>query len=152
MVIRTCSDSAKALFELISYFVADGDLNCFEPESSVPVSVPVHEEEILVSTDEQPAHLLSKSQVERVNDLMQEAMQESRIDHKPGVKAYFTIDNPSDMNTVNEEEPLEDTEEDVAQLGSDVLPDDDQDDDWENEFCILDNEAGIGILVNLKIH
>lgn len=154
--IRTCADSAKAVTELLMYFASDGDLTLNECENEEfernNSAEPEGEETVLVSTiDTENAHVLSKSQVALVNDLMEEAMKESKVESKTGKCPkgrdkiiYFEQD---------EEESNDDAK--CISLGSELRSDvdvdededDDKDDSWEKEFCILGNEAGIGILV-----
>lgn len=65
--IRTCSDSARALGQLITYFACDGDL--IEPR-------PVVKEEKSSSevNNKGENNCLTESTVERVNSLMEDAM------------------------------------------------------------------------------
>lgn len=93
--IRTCSDTGRALMQLITYFAGDGDLDaqlqvpsCSDygggPSSahSTPrkQTLVVPEGEQLLSVSDQPPQdisNLSKSQHQHVNDLLGEAMKES---------------------------------------------------------------------------
>lgn len=80
--IRTCSDSARALMQLITYFASDGDLIKVEEEISTSnsFSSPHRKlEEELVSVEPQDISNLSKSQHQQVNDLIGEAMEEETI-------------------------------------------------------------------------
>ena len=81
--IRTCADSAHALMQLITYFASDGDLapteSLFMPTGS-NFSSPYHQsDQELVSVDPQDVSQLSKSQHQKVNQLLSEAMHESLI-------------------------------------------------------------------------
>jgi autophagy-related protein 2 len=73
--VRTCSDSGRALMQLLTYFASDGDLtpNSGSMES---ITVPSSEDGESLLGDE-GIHFLSKSQVERVNSLMEEAMEDT---------------------------------------------------------------------------
>lgn len=74
--VRTCSDSARALIQLLTYFANDGDLlpNMETTESTITVPSSGDEESLLGN---ECINTLSKSQVERVNSLMKEAMEET---------------------------------------------------------------------------
>lgn len=140
------------------YFAADADLNYNESgkEDSELSSVTVKsekDEQILVKTeDTENVHSLSKSQVALVNDLMEEAMKESKIvepnNKKIKGKRGKTIYYERCEDEVNNDEAK------CISLGSELVNDvnrfeiDDKDDSWEEEFCIIQNEAGIGMMVS----
>ena len=70
--VRTCADSGQALMQLLTYFASDGDLGT-NSASTESIAVPSSgDEESLLGDDS--INSLSKSQVERVNSLMEEAM------------------------------------------------------------------------------
>lgn len=73
--VRTCSDSGRALIQLLTYFANDGDLSS-NIETTGNITVPSSGEEESLLGDE-CVNTLSKSQVERVNNLMKEAMEET---------------------------------------------------------------------------
>lgn len=73
--VRTCSDSGRALIQLLTYFASDGDL-LPNTESTESITVPSSGDEESLLGDES-INTLSKSQVERVNSLMEEAMEET---------------------------------------------------------------------------
>ena len=154
--IWTCSDSAKALADLLMYFASDGDINFNESnrEESVKVNATVKsdaEEQILIKTeDSENLHSLSKSQVALVNDLIEEAMKESKIaegNNKKGSGGKEGSSRANRLKTTNEDE-----EGKVFSLGSESndLSNsnyEDKDDSWEKEFYIVQNEAGMGMMV-----
>lgn len=74
--VRTCSDSGRALIQLLTYFANDGDLipNTENIESMCTIPSSGDEESLL---GDESINTLSKSQVERVNTLMEEAMEET---------------------------------------------------------------------------
>lgn len=92
--IRTCSDTGRALMQLITYFAGDGDLDTLmqvpmgsdagsmNSAHSTPrkqTLVLAEEEQLLNVSDQQPQDIsnLSKSQHQQVNELLGEAMKES---------------------------------------------------------------------------
>lgn len=154
--VWTCADSAKAVAELLMYFASDGDFTMNEPDNEEfhrsKSSVKSDEENSLIKTnDGDHPHVLSKSQVSLVIDLMEEAMKESKVEAKvsEGIPKviYFEQDESTQEDNNNT---------DNISLGSELKGDiteyspdsGEQDDNWENEFCILEHEAGLGILVN----
>ena len=72
--IRTCSDSARALTQLLTYFANDGDL-APNPDSTENVIPKSKDEETLLGNEN--ISNLSKSQVDRVNSLVEEAMEDT---------------------------------------------------------------------------
>lgn len=73
--VRTCSDSARALTQLLTYFASDGDL-APNPENVENVNIVKSKDEESLLGNENVSYL-SKSQVERVNSLMEEAMEDT---------------------------------------------------------------------------
>lgn len=73
--VRTCSDSGRALMQMLTYFASDGDLTS-NSGSTESITVPSSEDGESLLGDES-INFLSKSQVERVNSLMEEAMEDT---------------------------------------------------------------------------
>lgn len=73
--VRTCADSGSALMQLLTYFASDGDI-ASNLDTSDTISVPGSGDEETLLGDES-VNNLSKSQVERVNSLMEEAMEDT---------------------------------------------------------------------------
>ncbi|XP_011503827.1 PREDICTED: autophagy-related protein 2 homolog A [Ceratosolen solmsi marchali] len=146
--VRTCSDSGRALMQLLTYFASDGDMtpNSGSMES---ITVPSSEDGESLLGDE-GINFLSKSQVERVNSLMEEAMEDTvkvtadKLDRKPlekenQVEVFFFPDE-SNPTTVNEV---------LRSVGTNVESTDNHKviyDDGDEDFCILGEEAGVGIM------
>ena len=73
--VRTCADSGRALMQLLTYFASDGDIaSNLDTSDSISVHGSENEETLL---GDESINNLSKSQVERVNSLMEEAMEET---------------------------------------------------------------------------
>lgn len=160
--VRTCSDSGCALMQLLTYIANDGDLQ--QPSNitqssntenipTVPPTSTKYEENLL---GVESINTLSRSQVERVYSLMEDALEET-------VKGTATAQNGNE----NEKTPM--TENRVEFFFSNescnvpsratktwknsqecdktiaFTPEDDDDDD-DDEFCILGEEAGVGII------
>ncbi|KAL1129547.1 hypothetical protein AAG570_012492 [Ranatra chinensis] len=137
--IRTCSDSAHALAQLITYFASDGDLSKSEEKKKSKAN-----EEILVQTITENENLdidLTESTVERVNVMMEDAMKDvngsdSRKNKKmernleSGVEVFFFPDEGSVAQ--------HDAVTPVDWAGSDI--------DSEHDFCMLEHETGSGIV------
>lgn len=68
--IRTCSDSALALAQLITYFASYGDLGETQTEAEPKIPKP----EVNMEVQNNVINTLSESTVERVNILMEDAM------------------------------------------------------------------------------
>lgn len=84
--IRTCSDSGRALLQLLTYYINDGDLNPEpQPGDSTNSSPKRAMEEELLSMEQQIT--LSQSQQDQVSELLEEAMKES-----PKSSTQCTID------------------------------------------------------------
>ncbi|XP_066263102.1 autophagy-related protein 2 homolog B [Euwallacea similis] len=78
--IRTCSDSGRALFQLLTYYINDGDLTVTaqhqqQTESNSSSPHKVMEDELL--SLEQDDCSISKSQQEHISELLEEAMEET---------------------------------------------------------------------------
>lgn len=73
--VHTCSDSGRALIQLLTYFASDGDMapNLGNTDS---ITVPSSNDGESLLGDESIS-LLSQKQVERVNSLMEEALKET---------------------------------------------------------------------------
>ncbi|XP_043525615.1 autophagy-related protein 2 homolog B isoform X2 [Frieseomelitta varia] len=142
--VRTCSDSGRALIQLLTYFVNDGDLlpNMETVETTTIAST--SEEESLLG--DECINTLSKSQVERVNSLMKEAMEET-------VKET-SVNTDSDISvTENQVEVFffPDESQPILQMcGSpekyNKVEFGIETEDLNDEFCILGEEAGTGIM------
>lgn len=75
--IRTCSDSGRALVQLLTYYINDGDLNPEpQPGDSANSSPKRAMEDELLSMELQE-NTLSQSQQDQVSELLEEAMEES---------------------------------------------------------------------------
>lgn len=74
--VRTCSDSCRALMQLLTYFASDGDLVPINCESTESIAVPGSEDGESLLGDE-TVNCLSKSQAERVNSLVEDAMEDT---------------------------------------------------------------------------
>jgi autophagy-related protein 2 len=83
--VRTCADSGKALTDLLTYFASDGDLMSMDDSrnsESTTSNGNAKVDQVLVNTsavdnNQNNAHNLSKSQVEHVHDMMEEAMKDT---------------------------------------------------------------------------
>ncbi|XP_020295971.1 autophagy-related protein 2 homolog B isoform X2 [Pseudomyrmex gracilis] len=159
--VRTCSDSGRALMQLLTYIANDGDLQ--QPSNStqssnteniptVPPTSTKYEENLL---GVESINTLSRSQVERVYSLMEDALEET-------VKGTATAQNGNE----NEKTPMIENRVEfffpnescnVPSRATEIwkhsqecdktiafTPEDDDDDD--DEFCILGEEAGVGII------
>lgn len=73
--VRTCSDSGRALTQLLTYFASDGDL-ILSTKSTDSIAIPNSGDEESLLGDEN-VNVLSKSQEERVNSLMVDAMEDT---------------------------------------------------------------------------
>ncbi|XP_031843330.1 autophagy-related 2 [Nomia melanderi] len=146
--IRTCSDSGRALIQLLTYFASDGDL-APNTESMESTTVPSSGDEESLLGDES-INTLSKSQEERVNSLMEEAMKEAVTETDENedektlmtenrVEVFFFPDEPHPpARTVPE---LCKSPEQCAKPECNIEADDSNED-----FCILGEEAGTGIM------
>ncbi|XP_021929227.1 autophagy-related protein 2 homolog B-like isoform X2 [Zootermopsis nevadensis] len=153
--VRTCADSGKALTDLLMYFASDGDLMSMDGSKNsenTTSSGNAKVDQVLVNmsavdSNQNNAHNLSKSQVEHVHDMMEEAMKDTNGIHskgksrlprsnqsKKGVEVFFFPDENCPLPA----KPLNDSEFCQSM--------DDEDDDWEKGFCIVDKEAESGIM------
>ncbi|KAK7872956.1 hypothetical protein R5R35_004266 [Gryllus longicercus] len=156
--VRTCADSGKALTELLTYFASDGDLKPAAEEGSVSQSQNSSAGEVdgsrgsdvlmaVGNDNERNGNSLSQSQVAHVHTMMEEAMKESSFTshragppkatrNKRGVEVFFFPDEANVLASKaladSELFQKEETEE--------------NEDSWEEDFCILDKEAGSGFL------
>lgn len=141
--VRTCSDSGRALTSLLTYFASDGDLiQNTDSMESLAVKGSGDEESLL---GDESINTLSKSQVERVNSLMEEAMEDT-------VKGT-TVDNSAFKKGIKEEVevfffPDESHPAGHSKQSKDAIDFPNLDphaDDTDEDFCILGEEAGVGI-------
>lgn len=99
--VRTCADSGKALTDLLTYFASDGDLISMdesEKSESIMSSGNAKVDQMLVNmnvvdSNQNNAHNLSKSQVEHVHDMMEEAMKDTNGVHSNGRSSKCFIIN-----------------------------------------------------------
>lgn len=146
--VRTCSDSGSALMQLLTYFASDGDI-ASNLDTSDTISVPGSGDEETLLGDES-VNNLSKSQVERVNSLMEEAMEDTvkgmdvnsckkSPEVERQVKVFFF---PDESNPLLQNETLNDDTKNLPTQESNM----EEEEDPEEDFCILGEEAGVGIL------
>uniref|UniRef100_A0A146KUZ5 Autophagy-related protein 2 n=1 Tax=Lygus hesperus TaxID=30085 RepID=A0A146KUZ5_LYGHE len=131
--IRTCSDSAAALAQLITYFASDGDLMKNEPPTN---SGSVRETSSTIGKEDLHTDL-TESTVVRVNDMMEDAMKE-------------ISGGNGGMNSTCKGESNKEIEEDIEVF---FFPDErnaanHHPTDWggmenDNDFCVLEHESGI---------
>nr|XP_050867799.1 autophagy-related protein 2 homolog A isoform X1 [Vespula vulgaris] len=146
--VRTCSDSGRALTQLLTYFASDGDLTS-NTGSTENIAVPSSGDEESLLGDES-INTLSKSQVERVNSLMEEAMEETVKD---------TTINTDEKSPVKESQVEVFFFPDESRPGSQIIPEicsnskdcvkticESETEDADEDFCILGEEAGAGIM------
>lgn len=150
--IRTCSDSGRALFQLLTYYINDGDINP-EPsasENSTTSHVDDAEEELV--TVEQYENTLSKSQQDQLAEMLQEAMQESPKGNK--VKMNVPMTGAKLFYFPDEMEALEDLpHSNLPQINADLgeinpyhfgTSKHNSSDIYE-EFCIIDIDTISGL-------
>ncbi|XP_053986087.1 autophagy-related protein 2 homolog B isoform X1 [Hylaeus volcanicus] len=146
--IRTCSDSGRILIQLLTYFANDGDLMP-NTESTESIMVPSSGDEESLFGDES-INLLSTSQLERVNTLMEEAMTETvngtsaSVDGKilkneDKVEVFFFPDESHPPSQIIPE--MSKGPEQCAKSECNV-----EIEDANEDFCILGEEAGAGIM------
>lgn len=90
--MRTCSDSADALFQLISYLASDGDLA--RPDEFSETAMPSAEGQaqlLPVTSNQQNA--VTESQQKRVNTLMEEAMKDNLATNRPTLTELSSFDD-----------------------------------------------------------
>ncbi|XP_050294529.1 autophagy-related protein 2 homolog A isoform X2 [Anthonomus grandis grandis] len=142
--IRTCSDSGRALFQLLTYYISNGDLNLKknseeEPDLKSRVTEP---EPITLNPSE---NSLSKSKEEQISELLADAMKESPKQNsnvasmQPGAKLFYF---PDEKEAV-EELPPHNTHV-MADLGE-CLPKhfskSPSSPNTDEEFCVVGEEA-----------
>ncbi|XP_076666317.1 autophagy-related 2 isoform X1 [Andrena cerasifolii] len=146
--VRTCSDSGRALIQLLTYVVNDGDL-ISNTDSTESITVPSSGDEESLLGDES-TNTLSKSQVERVSTLMEEAMEEAvngkaaKTDGKAlmtehRVEVFFFPDEPHPPSQAAPE--ICKGPEQCAELECNA-----EAEHVNEDFCILGEEAGTGIM------
>jgi len=103
--IRTCSDSGKALLELINYLAMEGDLTeeqCANDDAKSETSsvYAMNEpEDDLLSTSEKILPAVTPTQQQHVNSLMADAMEESIYISKNPTNFDASSDEPVDLGT-----------------------------------------------------
>ena len=170
--LRTCADSCRLFLDLLTYLAEDGDLD----EKGAPLSEDSSESGTTVKTgngsiQSDCVSSIGQEMEAQVNDLMAEAMQESsptshnkkvysRVSPKeesltsPTEVFFFPDENkvklPAPIQEMPEsgEEPRGVWHDGVDNLMDDVLdPNCDDRPDKEEEFCILENDPGVGFTV-----
>ncbi|XP_031784416.1 autophagy-related protein 2 homolog A [Nasonia vitripennis] len=155
--VRTCSDSGRALMQLLTYFASDGDLTS-NSGSTESITVPSSEDGESLLGDES-INFLSKSQVERVNSLMEEAMEdtvkgtlentERQYPEKENQVEVFFFPDESNAAMANENLKNPETAVNAGPTARPISPAIDHKidfDDGDEDFCILGEEAGVGIM------
>ncbi|KOC64737.1 Autophagy-related protein 2 like protein B [Habropoda laboriosa] len=145
--VRTCSDSGRALIQLLTYFANDGDL-APNTESLESFTVPSSGDEEGLLGDE-CINTLSESQVQRVSNLMKEAMEETvkgtpskvgsnkTVAEKP-VEVFFF---PDESYPASQTVPEMCKSPECAKTECNI-----EVEDANEDFCILGEEAGTGIM------
>jgi len=175
--MRTCSDSFKCLMELITYYANDGDLA--EPQSESEAEsrdcTPIpddNSEPALIETVESVDVFkrITISQTEQLHELVADAMTENNVERSesfpssleyggglPERNSWGTIELHFEANGTEGNESCAESErmklpayyEPIMQssngLPIDINP---SDDDYE-EFCLLEDDPGVGILVSI---
>ncbi|KAJ8924233.1 hypothetical protein NQ315_007024 [Exocentrus adspersus] len=150
--IRTCSDSGRALMQLITYFAEDGDIISSSPATNekTPYSSPKHQvEPQLVNVEpEESAHNLSESEHEYIQSMLTDALRESESEegehdcsNEVGAKVFFF---PDESLNPSQGKPLPPLLQITEELGDIYYksPSDAQDDD---EYCIVDADKELGM-------
>lgn len=75
MNVRTCSDSGRALFQLLTYYINDGDFPA-DPQLADSVNINSNMEEELLNLNQQE-NALSKSQEDQISEMLKEAMEDN---------------------------------------------------------------------------
>lgn len=155
--VRTCSDSGRALMQLLNYIASDGDLLPSPAAESVPAPASCGSpEESLV--DVESINTLSRSQVERVYSLMEDALEETvkgataqnaesgrtPMMAENRVEVFFFPDEACPVATTSPRRShgATETRRECAKSSCDTV----ESDDADEEFCILGEEAGVGIM------
>ncbi|KAI4495649.1 hypothetical protein M0802_008484 [Mischocyttarus mexicanus] len=146
--VRTCSDSGRALTQLLTYFANDGDLTT-NTDNTENISLPGDEESLL---GDESINTLSKSQEERVNSLMEEAMEETvkgttistdnekLLVKETQVEVFFFPDELRPESHNNIPEICSNSKDCIQTMCISEI------EDVDEEFCILGEEAGAGIM------
>lgn len=150
--IHTCSDSGRALMQLITYFAEDGDIISSSPASSdkSPFSSPKHQvEQQLVNVEPQDVTNLSKSEHDYINAMLTDAMKETDSQEgdpetfaKGGAKVFFFPDErqlPQDRPAI----PIPQVTHELGDVAYQVRTCEVEDDD---DFCIVDKNEDLGTL------
>jgi len=156
--VRTCSDSGRALMQLLTYIANDGDLqqpssatsnSSTESISIVPPASTRYEENLL---GVESINTLSRSQVERVYTLMEDALEETA----KGTTNQGKNENGKIPMTENRVEFFFPDESYIASQATETQKSSKnynikmthavEEDDDDDEFCILGEEVGIGII------
>ncbi|XP_012533981.1 autophagy-related protein 2 homolog B-like [Monomorium pharaonis] len=155
--VRTCSDSGRALMQLLTYIANDGDLqqssntinSSTENISTVP-PMPTKYEENLLGVES--INTLSRSQVERVYSLMEDALEETvkgtttesgnESEKIPMSENRVEFFFPDDSCAATREAETRKSSQECGKVIACRMEDDEDDD----EFCILGEEAGTGII------
>ncbi|XP_059486897.1 autophagy-related protein 2 homolog A [Neocloeon triangulifer] len=130
--LRTCADSCRALAELLSYFASDGDL-------TQPINMSSRSTTPLQSERGSQSSLSTQSQTDQVNSMMEDAMQDSHTEE-------HHIEEDEEAKTPSA------TAEDLENTEEFSFPDDNNrphvkpSSDDEEEFCILGEDPGTGII------
>lgn len=137
--IHACSDSMKALTELISYIASDGDSTSnASSESSSPYPSPRHGpgDQELIPVDQQTLEIceVSEKQRQEINSLIGDAIYEEKEEKKPQKQPKYH-GNSGFYSQIKEE------------LG-DI---DSSDDDFEDSFCIIDKDNNWGLNIDHAI-
>ncbi|XP_076360508.1 autophagy-related 2 isoform X2 [Tachypleus tridentatus] len=149
--IRTCADSCQALQSLLTYFASDGDLSD-DVFSSRPSEVPV----LFTKPSTESPNNVTKTQAEKVHDLMVEAMEESSGSICSSEESPTSTASNDGTRTKGKKLAdsgtgiVVDVNLDHFQDETEVADEDDRCEEDETngadeEFCILENDPGIGI-------
>lgn len=149
--IRTCSDTARALMQLITYFATDGDLMQKEKSSvSSEQSTPRKslQQEQLLNVEPQEISGLSTSQHQQVNELLGEAMKESLVAVREPKRAIEVEENATGTDVFffpDESHPVAEIIPVLSQLSLERRQSY-KSSDTDEEFCFVGDEAGLGIM------
>ncbi|XP_076267231.1 autophagy-related 2 isoform X1 [Rhynchophorus ferrugineus] len=141
--IRTCSDSGRALLQLLNYYINNGDLNP-EPsatDSETHADVTPKTDEGLVTVD-QYENVLSQSQQDQLTEMLEEAMRESPKESK--TKTGYPLTGAKLFYFPDEKETLEELPTStLPQVSTDLgeLYNFGRCGDSDDDFCILENDA-----------
>lgn len=168
--LRTCADSCRLLLDLMKYLAEDGDFD----EKGIAMSEDSSESGVLLKSGLNSAvggslsSLCEQEKESQVNDLMAEAMRDSspvqqRQSYKSQPKEesvanttevfFFPDENQIPIRNVNlmnyQKGSCGNRHQDIAQQLMDEALDPECDDcpKTEEEFCILENDPGVGFTV-----